>query len=191
MRTIHLALAALLTLSVPALAQREHGEHGQGHAGGPPPQRGPEPYHGGQRGPEQRGGQPDRDARRPPEQPRDYRDQPGHPNRPHVDNGREWVGHDEGRDDRRFYREHPEGHGRWSGGFGPEHRWRLRGGDPHRFWINGGYWAVAPWEVGYADDWLWDSDDMILYEDPDHPGWYLAYNPRLGTYVHVEFMGPM
>ncbi len=65
MKAIHLALAALLTLSFPAFAQREH-EHGRPPAP-PPPQRGPEPYHGH--------GNP-----RPPEEHRDYRDHPGHPN---------------------------------------------------------------------------------------------------------------
>jgi hypothetical protein len=68
--------------------------------------------------------------------------------------------------------------------------YRLGGGNRERFRFNNFFWDVYPADYDYCSDWLWDSDDIVVYDDPDHPGLYLAYNPRLGTYCHVEYLGP-
>jgi hypothetical protein len=117
-------------------------------------------------------------------------DKQGHPDVPHVDarNDR-WVGHDGGANDAHYQLAQPWAHGHFSGGFGPQHVFNLAGGNRERFWFGNYYWNIAPYDYNIVADWNWTGDQIVIYEDPDHIGWYLGYNPRFGTYAHVEYLG--
>jgi len=109
---------------------------------------------------------------------------------PHVHpDGDRWFGHDTGRNDPHYHLDHPWEHGHFPGAIGPGHVWRLHGGDRGRLFIGRFFFSVAAFDYAFCEDWLWDNDDIVIYDDPDHVGWYLAYNVRLGTYVHVTYMG--
>ena len=166
---------------VPMFAQ--HGEHGGGgeqHGGGGE-------QHGGPQGGGHVGGGfiPQRGPERGPAGPQSH--EQGHPSAPHVHDDGSWVGHRGG--DARYHMDQPWAHGRFPGAFGPSHVYRLGGGGPSRFGFNGFYFGVAGPDIGFCNGWNWNSDDVVLYDDPDDPGYYLAYNPRLGVYVHVMYLG--
>jgi hypothetical protein len=109
---------------------------------------------------------------------------------PHVSNDH-WYGHD-APNDKRFHIDHPFPHGRFEH-FGPSYRYSVTriDHDHHRFWFPAGfYFQIADWDWPLAADWCWDcGDDFVLYEDPDHVGWYLLYNIHTGVYVHVTYLG--
>jgi hypothetical protein len=188
MKATTILLVSLSTAAVAGLAGARAADAADQWHGRPPgqfpagPPHGPAPAHGVQPGQGQRP-----PAGPPPQQPAP-RAQGG---RPYVDQRSNWVGHEGGPHDERYRVAHPWPHGRFAGPVGRGHVYRLSGWNAprHRFWFGTSAFVIAEPDWGYADNWDWNNDQIVLYDDPDDEGWYLAYNARLGTYVHVTFDG--
>src|SRR5579863_7418989 len=140
-------IAAFSICALAFVAQRSSGQERR-HI----PEHGPAPFRGN------------------PVAPHGFQDSPGHPNVPHVHPDNTWVGHETGRADPHYHIDHPWEHGRFSGGFGAGHVFRIEGGNRERFWFHGFSFAVWPFDYGYCGDWAWGTDEVVIYEDPDHDG---------------------
>ncbi|HTQ79421.1 MAG TPA: hypothetical protein VMM92_05455 [Thermoanaerobaculia bacterium] len=108
---------------------------------------------------------------------------------PHV-NHDHWYGHERA-DDPRFHQARAFEHGRF-GHVGPTYHYSVSRFDraSHRFWLGSSAFLVAPFDWSLAADWCWDcGENFVVYDDPDHPGWYLLYNLETGGYVHVQYGG--
>lgn len=56
----------------------------------------------------------------------------------------------------------------------------LQGGNRERFWFDGAYFSVAPFDYAYLNHWRRTSDPIVKW---------LAYNARTGAYVHGLYSG--
>lgn len=116
--------------------------------------------------------------------------EPSHPASavPYVRNDR-WYGH-AAPDDPRFRLAQPFQSGRFALS-GPSHVYTLSRVDlaARRIWLPGGQFEIEDSDWAVTSPWCWTCDQFVVYPDPDHAGWYLVYDVRMGEYVHAQFLG--
>jgi hypothetical protein len=116
--------------------------------------------------------------------------EPNHPATtvPYVRND-QWYGH-AAPDDPRFNLARPFPAGRFALS-GPSHVYSLSRVDlgARRIWLPGGQFEIEESDWAVTSPWCWTCDQFVVYVDPDHPGWYLVYDVRMGEYVHAQFLG--
>src|SRR6185312_5444299 len=113
--------------------QREQPQPGGGYI----PPAGPPEHRGDRNG-------ASRTQQNAPAQNGGFRDREGHPEAPHVERNGQRAGDNYARDDPRLHVDRPYSHGRFDGGFGPRHEYRIERGTRDRFWISGYPFRVFP-----------------------------------------------
>lgn len=107
---------------------------------------------------------------------------------PYVRNNN-WYGH-AAPYDARFRLSQPFQYGRFALP-GPSHIYTTSRVDAaaRRIWLPGGQFEIADFDWATTAPWCWPCDQFVVYPDPDHAGWYLVYDVRMGEYVHAQFLG--
>ena len=59
-----------------------------------------------------------------------------------------------------------------------------------RFWFGGSNFSVAEFDFAYFNDWLWDRDEIVLYDEPDRDASYLVLQREAGYIYYVHYLGP-
>lgn len=101
------------------------------------------------------------------------------------------IGQDSAPNDPRYHLDQPWANGRFAGGFGLQHVYVIAGGRRDRFWFGTFFWSISPSDYNNVVGWLWVGDPIVILEDRNRGAgaWYIAFNRRVGTYAHVEYLG--
>jgi Ni/Co efflux regulator RcnB len=92
--------------------------------------------------------------------------------------------------DRRFQLDRPFARGRFVRDAGRRYPIARVDFGAGRVWLSDGFgFEIAGWDWPLTSLWNWRADRFVIEADPDHLGWYLLTDLRLGRSVHVLFLG--